>query len=105
MAVPCMSKTIRRPAAWFASASGMVTAGATAASRVATDLTRPARNSPHLYLKTRPKFRPGLFFDAGNIPGGQSQRSLARRADRTQHRFARPAVHFEPGRFLIGPEC
>src|ERR1700726_962381 len=29
---------------------------------------------------------------------------LLRRADRAQHRFARPAIDLEPGRFLIGSE-
>src|SRR5579863_472020 len=30
--------------------------------------------------------------------------ALPRRADRTQHRLARPAVHLQPGRFLVGAE-
>src|SRR5665213_4345748 len=90
MVARCMWKTpLPRPAASFASASGMVTAGASAASRSATDLNEPALRRHG--FKTRPIFRPGFCFSM-------------LRADRTQHRFARPAIDLEPGRFLVGPE-
>ncbi len=41
---------------------GMVTAGASAASRSATDLTGWRGIHHALILKTRPMFRPGFFF-------------------------------------------
>src|SRR5882762_551281 len=91
MAVRCITKMRLPRAAWFASASGMVMAGASAASRSVTDLTGWRGIHRALILKTRPTLRPGLCFSA-------------RGADRTQHRFARPAINLEPGRFLIGAE-
>src|SRR3954469_2262921 len=89
MAVRCITTTRLRPAVLFASASGMVTAGASAASRSATDLNRQALNPPNPDLETR--LRPGFSFSA-------------RRPDRAQHRLARPAIHLEPCRLLVGPE-
>src|ERR1700716_172503 len=89
MAVRCITRTRLRPAAGFASASGMVTAGVSAASRSATDLRRPALKPPNPDLETR--LRPGFSFSA-------------RGADRTQHHVALPAIHLEPGRLLVGPE-
>src|SRR5713226_6426911 len=59
MAARCMWKRYLLPAAGFANASGMVTAGASAASRSATDLI--SANSARLDLETRPKPRPGFF--------------------------------------------
>ena len=50
-----------RPAAWFASASGMVTAGASAASRSATDLTDRRVSAPSSSKPGR-DLRPGFFF-------------------------------------------
>src|SRR3982074_1822392 len=59
MAGRCMSKRHLLRAAGFASASGMVTAGATAAPRSATDLNG-AQTAPD--LETRPMLRPGFSF-------------------------------------------
>jgi hypothetical protein len=55
-----MWKKVPGPAVSFASVSGMVTNGASAASRSATDLigAKPQR----LDFETRPMFRPGFFF-------------------------------------------
>ena len=84
---PMWKLLLPRAAASFASASGMVTNGASAASRSAIDLTGTALNSPRFDSQTRPVLLPGFSFST-------------RRAHRTQHRFARPAIHLEASRFL-----
>src|SRR5580698_2439657 len=86
-----MWKVLRRAAVSCASASGTVMTGASAASRSATDPTGMALIC-NARFSTRPMLRPGFSFSA-------------RRAHRTQHRFARPAVHLEPSRFLVGTKC
>src|SRR5260221_1194649 len=88
MAVGCMWKR-RPPAAGFASASGAVTAGASPAFRFA-DLIG-ARNLRRVFSLNPADASGGFFFSA-------------RRADRTQHRFARPAIDLQSRRFLVRPE-
>src|SRR3954471_23494826 len=76
MAVRCITRTRLRPAVSFASASGMVTAGASAASRSATD--RQALNPPDPDLETR--LRPGFFFFQRAAPIERSTASLGQQS-------------------------
>src|SRR6476646_1636753 len=91
MAAPCMwKKRPTRPAGWSASVSGMATAGASAASRSAIDLTN--RVISNAYHPQSPAVASaGFFFLSGC-------------AHRTQHRLARPAIDLQPGGFLVRPQ-
>src|SRR3954471_14291352 len=92
MAVRCMwKKRPTRLAGWFASASGMVTTGATAASKSATD------SIDQRDIQRAPISKPGRC-SAGFYFG------LAHRAHRIEHRFARPAIDLQPRGFLIRPQ-
>ena len=66
--------------------------------RSATD---PSRRAIHRAWISKPGRCIGRVF---LFASGRQSEFSARRADRAQHRFARPAIHLEPGRFLVGAE-
>src|SRR5882757_5487637 len=87
MLLPARPTSKKLRAAWFVSVSGTATAGASVASRFATD--RSTRY-PHRFRK--PGLAAGFFFLG----------SASAPVHRAQHRLARPAIDLQPGLLLIG---
>src|SRR5260370_4317193 len=108
MLPPARSMSKSPPAAWSVSDSGTDMAGACAAFRFA--------DPRHAESASRLKFEPGrcfcrvfFFIYVARILVAKpvstfSEHALSRRADRTQHRFTRPAIDLQSRRFLVRPK-